>query len=172
MPPPQQSASGSAPTAGAAAAAPAPPPEKPRPRVGMGVLIEEAGTGRICMGQRLNSLGHGEWALPGGHLEHGEAFEECARREVEEETGLVIGGVRLVAVENVVFDSGHHYVVLFMHGTAPAGSAPEVLEPTKCAQWAWVTWDELRALTPVFRPLRQLLDRGFRLGGGGGALGS
>jgi hypothetical protein len=49
-----------------------------------------------------------------------------------------------------------------MHGTAPAGSNPVVREPTKCARWLWMAWDELRALSSVFRPLQQLLERGFR----------
>ena len=52
-----------------------------RPRVGMGVIVQSA-DGHICLGRRINSLGHGEWALPGGHLEYGESFVDCAVREV------------------------------------------------------------------------------------------
>lgn len=39
---------------------------------------------------RKGSHGDGEWALPGGHLEMGESFEQCAVREVEEETGIMV----------------------------------------------------------------------------------
>ncbi|CAM8906011.1 unnamed protein product [Rhodiola kirilowii] len=51
--------------------------------------------------------------LPGGHLEFGEGFEECAAREAMEETGLVIEKIELLTVTNNVF-SDAHYVTVFM----------------------------------------------------------
>ena len=33
------------------------------------------------------------WDIPKGHREEGESVEECAAREVEEETGVKIAGV-------------------------------------------------------------------------------
>ena len=32
----------------------------------------------------------GAWVLPGGHIDLGETFEECAIREIREETGIEI----------------------------------------------------------------------------------
>jgi ADP-ribose pyrophosphatase YjhB (NUDIX family) len=53
--------------------------------------------------------------LPGGHLEHGESWEECARREILEETGLVVRDVRFLTATNDVFAAeGKHYVTIFM----------------------------------------------------------
>ena len=37
---------------------------------------------------------NGRWDLPKGHLECGERIEECAAREIEEETGVRAGVVR------------------------------------------------------------------------------
>lgn len=65
---------------------------------------------------RLSKHGAGEYALPGGHLEFGESFEQCAARELVEETGIVVQlpAVRFAYAVNSVFDSVKHYVTIFM----------------------------------------------------------
>ena len=36
---------------------------------------------------------NGLWGYPGGSMELGDSFEDCARREVQEETGLICGNL-------------------------------------------------------------------------------
>ena len=57
----------------------------------------------------------GTYAFPGGHLEFGESFEECAVREIMEEAGLAIGNVRfLTATNDVMVSENKHYITIFM----------------------------------------------------------
>lgn len=55
-------------------------PPAPQPKVGVGVIVAKGNM--VLVGRRRNSLGDGEHALPGGHLEFGETLEQCAAREV------------------------------------------------------------------------------------------
>ncbi|EHY56511.1 hypothetical protein HRR83_002404 [Exophiala dermatitidis] len=59
---------------------------------------------KFLLGRRLNSHGSNTYALPGGHLEFGETFQECAAREVLEETGLVLNSstIRFLTATNDV----------------------------------------------------------------------
>ena len=68
-------------------------------RVGVGCMIRSsAHPGCVLFGRRKGSHGAGTLALPGGHLEMDETWEECAIREVKEETNLTIENVKLVHV--------------------------------------------------------------------------
>ncbi|KAJ0160308.1 Nudix hydrolase 1, partial [Colletotrichum tanaceti] len=85
------------------------------PRVGVGAVIRNPTTGKLLVGRRLSSHGHGTWQFPGGHLEYAESVFTCAERETLEETGLVVQATRLAAVTNSVFsDAGKHYITLFV----------------------------------------------------------
>ena len=73
-----------------------------KPSVGLGVLIFNH-KNEILLGKRINSHGDSTWGPPGGHLEFGESFEDCAIREVLEETGLKIHSPKFLAITNDIF---------------------------------------------------------------------
>lgn len=129
----------------------------PFPRVGVGVLVLR--DGRVLLGQRLGAHGAGTWQLPGGHLEFGETVADCARREVREETGLILDDVRPGPYsENLFAADRMHYVTVFVIAHCAAGE-PQRCEPAKCAGWQWFAWDALP--TPLFAPLASLQRTGF-----------
>jgi len=107
------------------------------------------------MGKRINAHGSGTWALPGGHLEFGESIEECACREVLEETGLKLdkGSVRFLSATDDFMPNeaakegqveGKHYITMFMVGKREnEGQEAKNLEVNKCEGWEWVNWQDL-----------------------------
>lgn len=108
--------------------------EKERPKVGVGVIIVR--DGKILIGERLSSHGANTFSMPGGHLEFGESFEDCAKREATEECGLkdfVFKG--LISVCNdVAYDK--HYVTVSLLLESVSGE-PYNAEPEKFKNWQW-----------------------------------
>jgi 8-oxo-dGTP diphosphatase len=126
-------------------------------RVGIGVFIFKDGT--FLMQQRHGAHGAGSWSVPGGHQEFGESFEQTARREVLEETGMEIKNVRFGAVTNDYFpEEDKHYVTIWVLSDWASGE-PQICEPEKCLRQAWRTFDTLP--TPYFIPLEHLLQSQF-----------
>lgn len=61
-----------------------------------GILIRDE-QGRILLQHRSDNQC---WGIPGGSMELGESFEETARREALEETGLAVGALRLLCLRS------------------------------------------------------------------------
>lgn len=64
---------------------------KPIILAGAGVILLDQ-AGRILLQRRTDNFC---WGIPGGSMELGESFEDTARREIFEETGLSVGRLTL-----------------------------------------------------------------------------
>ncbi len=122
------------------------------PRIGVGVLVVRDGA--LLLGRRIGSHGEATWSAPGGHLEFGESPEECAQRELMEETGLEVDEFIAMPWTHDFFEKENkHYITLLMLAIDPKGE-PEVREPDKSMEWEWFALDRLPE--PLFLPLVNL----------------
>jgi ADP-ribose pyrophosphatase YjhB (NUDIX family) len=116
------------------------------PLVGVGAVIVREN--RVLLIQRGTPPLLGEWSLPGGVLECGEALREAAVREACEETGLLVETGELLGVYERVIrgDDGrvrYHYVLIdFL--CRPVGG--DLKAGSDAADVRWFTRDELPAL--------------------------
>jgi 8-oxo-dGTP diphosphatase len=130
-----------------------------RPVTGVGVcLIKD---GKVLLGKRINTHGNGNWSFPGGHLEMNETWEDCARREVLEETDLRIKNTIFIGVTNDIFsEESKHFITIFIKADYDSGEL-KVMEPEKCSEWKWFSWESLPK--PLFLPIENLIKQGFKL---------
>ncbi len=75
----------------------------PRPAVTADciVIAKEAGP-KVLLIQRGNEPYKGCWAFPGGFMEMNETTEQCAVRELKEETGIEVNETKLIGVYSKV----------------------------------------------------------------------
>ncbi len=137
---------------------------------GIGVIILKED--RVLLGQREGSHGAGTWAFPGGKQKFGESRVECALRETDEKTGLIIELISEYPVGstedffneekraegNLKIPEPGHYSSLYMLGRHISGE-PRVREKSKCLRWGWSRWEEFPE--PLFPPIENLIKQGY-----------
>lgn len=74
--------------------------------------------GKVLLVKRGRSPGRGLYAFPGGRVEAEESFEEAARRELLEETGLQAGDLQLLRIVNIPPQDGAPAFELRVFGTS------------------------------------------------------
>ncbi|WP_043624799.1 NUDIX domain-containing protein [Nonomuraea candida] len=96
------------------------------------------GAGRILMQRRRDT---GQWALPMGKMEIGETPSQCAVRETEEETGVLVEPVGILGIYS---DPGH--IVAYSDGEVrqeyevmliarPVSGRPEANDEASDVRW-------------------------------------
>lgn len=131
-----------------------------RPKVGVGVMVFR--DGKVLLGKRHENPekaqselnGAGTWTMPGGSLEFGEFFEDAARREVKEETGMLLDNIKLISINQDIISSAH-FITIGFYSDKFQGEA-EVMEPDRIVEWKWFEIDALPS--PLYFPSLKILN--------------
>jgi phosphoglycolate phosphatase len=129
---------------------------EPPPIATVGALILD-GRGHVLMirTHKWSDL----WGIPGGKIKTGESSEAALRREILEETGLVVEDVRFVLVQDCIhskeFYRPAHFVLL--NYTARCAGQPQVRLNEEAQEFRWVTLEQAFRL-PLNTPTRILLE--------------
>ena len=132
----------------------------PRPILGVGALIFDGN--RILLVERGREPLKGSWSLPGGVVEVGERLDHAIRREVLEETGLVIETERIFEIfERIIRDDAgrpeYHYVLIdyLCRGTGGTLAPGDDVSAAR-----WIPQDELDRYR-LTEGTRDVIDRAF-----------
>ncbi|MFG2645984.1 NUDIX hydrolase [Streptomyces sp. NPDC048370] len=124
-----------------------------RPGIAAAIVVHE---GRVLMVRRRVSEGQLSWQFPAGEVEQGEAREDAAMRETQEETGLTVKAVKLLG-ERVHPSTGR-----LMSYTAcdVVGGDAHVADTDELAELTWVAHAEINQYVPygLFEPVQEHLD--------------
>jgi mutator protein MutT len=134
--------------------------EKKKVGAGLGVILEK--DGKILLGMRHPDpdkadsafRSAGEWCLPGGKIDFGETLEECATREVKEETGIVINNPEVISIHNCKNEHAH-FLTAGVIAKEWEGEA-QVMEPDEIIEWQWFDINNLPY--PRYFPSFEVID--------------
>jgi 8-oxo-dGTP diphosphatase len=134
--------------------------EKKKVGAGFGVMMIR--NNKILLGHRhedpekASSLlnGAGTWTMPGGKLHFGETFEKGAKREVLEETGMILHDAKVICVNNDIVETAH-FITIGLYSENFEGEA-QVLEPDEITEWKWFDLHNLPS--PLYFPSKEVLE--------------
>jgi len=129
-------------------------------RGGCGVMIMK--NSKVLLGKRHDDQekassalrGEGTWTMPGGKLDFGESFENCAMREVFEETGIKLNEIKVYCVNNNKNEYAH-YITIGLYSDNFDGE-PKVMEPDEIVEWQWFSLDNLPS--PMYFPSARMIE--------------
>jgi 8-oxo-dGTP diphosphatase len=134
--------------------------EKKKVGIGFGIMILK--DGKVLLGkrhddpQKASSLlnGAGKWTMPGGKLNFRETFEEGAKREAMEETGITLKKMTIICVNQDIIETAH-FITIGIFSNEFDGEA-RVMEPDEITEWKW--FDIQNLPSPMYFPSEKILE--------------
>jgi 8-oxo-dGTP diphosphatase len=122
------------------------------PRVGSALLVVD--NDRILLGERAKDPNRGMWVIPGGKVEPFETLADAGRREILEETGLVVDVGSQIGVFEIVRPPDEHRVIVFSWARAVAGN---LISGSDLSSTRFCSRDDIRRLelSPIVRDVLQ-----------------
>ena len=112
-------------------------------RVELAVLCLIEDDNKILLQNRIKEDWKG-YTLPGGHVEKGESFVDAVKREIKEETGLVIKKPKLVGVKQFPIEHGRYVVFLFK-----TNKFTGTLESSLEGKMEWIEYNDIKNINTV-----------------------
>ena len=103
------------------------------------VMIQNSDTNKVLVQNRKRK--YPGWSFPGGHVERGESFYDCAVREVKEETGLDVSDLKYCGVVHWAHRETDDRYLCFMYKTTEFDG--ELIAETDEGEQFWLGIDEL-----------------------------
>lgn len=115
----------------------------------IGAVIKE---GKLLLTKRQDwdqseyqKIKHLPWQIPGGGLEFGESVEQCAVREIKEETALDVEVVHLIPkVFHKIYDNWHGLFICFT--CQMKDPQQSVVINSEASAWGWYSLAEIKDL--------------------------
>lgn len=101
------------------------------------LLITPSQPQDILLIRRRHDPCKGLWALPGGHVETGESTADAARRELAEETGVIVDHLELMGVYAAPGRDPRGRYVAFVYYSLVSGAIPVPVAGDDAAGARW-----------------------------------
>ena len=102
----------------------------------------------VLLTKRAIPPSKGKWCLPGGHIDIGETALDAAKREVHEETGLLLVEPKYFMYTDDYFPrQDFHAIALHFYGKA---SGEENMNKGEVSEQGWFSQNELKKMDLAF----------------------
>ncbi|MCP4180519.1 MAG: NUDIX hydrolase [bacterium] len=104
---------------------------------------------------------NGDWAFPGGHLEHGESWELSVYREINEELGVTNNLVDLIAplhIDNWEYENKYYY------GSIVIGKiyTDSITLSDEHEKYRWLNLENYKTVRPVYNAYFEIVEKAYQ----------
>jgi len=105
-------------------------------------MIYDEATHAVVVQDKINMKHWKGFTFPGGHVENGESLIESTIREVKEETGLIVDGLKHVGLINWYNTNTHERWFVFLYKSTVFSG--ELIDETHEGKVFWMNYDDFR----------------------------